>query len=300
MNLTLLGHRALGASKLYLIKNGPSILTGAGILGFVGTTVLVGRAAVKAKPEIDAIKLDLQVVEARELDANYTRKKQGVDYATILMHAVRDIGKIYAPSVIVGGISITCIVSAHGMLKRQNAALVAAYSALDLGFKAYRKRVVEEFGEKTDRDFYKGIVGRQEGLDEEGRPCVIEELDGEGDTPARSLYGRYFDECSSEWSKNAEYNRTFLQSQQNYANHMLVSRGHLFLNEVYDMLGFERCRAGQIVGWKYYRDGKNPKGDNYVDFGLFQAEDAVSRAFINGKERVIFLDFNVDGPIAID
>ena len=232
------------------------------------------------------------------LDADYTRKQQAVDYGRALGDAVKDIGKIYAPAIIVGAVSITCVISAHGMLAKQNTALVAAYGALDLGFKAYRKRVVEEFGEDKERDIYRGVIGRHEETGEDGKPCVIEDL-GEV-IPGANIYGRFFDESSVYWSKTPEYNLTFLLHNQNWANDRLISRGHIFLNEVYEALGLPWTQAGQAVGWKHYPNNNNPVGDNYVDFGMHNIADEVSRAFINGHERVIFLDFNVDGVISID
>ena len=87
----------------------------------------------------------------------------------------------------------------------------------------------------------------------------------------------------------------FLRRQQDYANEKLRSKGHLFLNEVYDMLGIHRTKAGNVVGWIY--DEKNPVGDNYVDFGIYDIHKEQNRDFVNGIERSILLDFNVDGPI---
>ena len=87
----------------------------------------------------------------------------------------------------------------------------------------------------------------------------------------------------------------FLKQQQSYANDLLKSRGHLFLNEVYDLLGIQRTKAGNIVGWIY--DEKNPVGDNFVDFGIYDINRPKNRDFVNGYERTIILDFNVDGDI---
>ena len=69
----------------------------------------------------------------------------------------------------------------------------------------------------------------------------------------------------------------------------------MFLNDVYDALGIPRSKAGQVVGWIY--DEKNPNGDNFVDFGIYDLYKEGSRDFVNGYERTIWLDFNVDGPI---
>lgn len=78
-----------------------------------------------------------------------------------------------------------------------------------------------------------------------------------------SPYAAWFDETCLAWTKDPEMNKFFLLRQQDYANELLKQRGHLFLNEVYDMLGMPRTKAGQVVGWIF--DPKNPVGDNYID-----------------------------------
>lgn len=103
---------------------------------------------------------------------------------------------------------------------------------------------------------------------------------------------KWFDYSSNAWTKVSEYNLMYLQTQQRYANDRLLQRGCLFLNEVYDMLGIPRTRAGQIVGWIY--DKENPIGNNFVDFGL---KDEYNSDFINGISPNALLKFNVDGCI---
>ena len=118
---------------------------------------------------------------------------------------------------------------------------------------------------------------------------MIEGIEGYSD------YARFFDDSCRDWKKNPEFNLMFLRAQQNYANDLLISRGHLFLNEVYDMLDIPRTKAGQVVGWVY--NPENPVGDNYVDFGIYDIRRQENRDFVNGYERSILLDFNVDGNI---
>jgi hypothetical protein len=129
-------------------------------------------------------------------------------------------------------------------------------------------------------------VGRYE-VDQKKSP-------GESSAKSISQYARFFDESSEYWDKNPEISLMFLKHREACASAMLKNKGHLFLNEVYDMLGLPRTRAGALVGWVY--DEKNPVGDNYVDFGIYNDHDG-NRNFINGYERTILLDFNVDGEI---
>ena len=118
------------------------------------------------------------------------------------------------------------------------------------------------------------------------------ELATDDDRVSVSQYARFFDESSPAWRKDAEYNMIFLRQQEIYATDLLRARGHLFLNDVYGMLGIPCTKAGQVVGWIY--DEKNPIGDNCVDFGLY---DQCNKDFINGYKNIILLDFNVDGII---
>jgi hypothetical protein len=55
------------------------------------------------------------------------------------------------------------------------------------------------------------------------------------------------------------------------------------------MLDVDRTKAGAVVGWVI-----SDNGDNFIDFGIYEAMNA---RFVNGWERSILLDFNVDGVI---
>ena len=88
----------------------------------------------------------------------------------------------------------------------------------------------------------------------------------------------------------------FLKTQERWANDMLQIRGHVMLNEVYDMLGMERTKEGCVVGW-VLNNGHN--GDNYISFGLENLSEQSIREFVAQKqdEPYIWLDFNVDGVV---
>lgn len=107
-----------------------------------------------------------------------------------------------------------------------------------------------------------------------------------------SVYARFFDEACPGWTNNSEMNLMFLKLQEQFATEKLRAKGYLFLNDVYDLLGMPRTKAGQIVGWMY--DEENPRGDNRVDFGIY---DEHNSEFVNGHKSNALLDFNVDGII---
>ncbi len=110
-----------------------------------------------------------------------------------------------------------------------------------------------------------------------------------------SKYARIFDEGSQFYDKSSrEYNLMFLRRQEAYFNDILRKRGNIFLNEVYDALGYPRTKEGCFAGWVF--DEGKPFADSYVDFGL----DHELNQGDGLTDNKIFLDFNVDGNILED
>lgn len=105
----------------------------------------------------------------------------------------------------------------------------------------------------------------------------------------RSPYARLFNPDNPNYEMDSAYNVLFLKGQERYFNNLLRTRGHVFLNEVYDALGIDRSSAGQVVGWLHNPDDADSTGDNEICFGVIY--DA--RLFTPGDP--IALDFNVDG-----
>jgi len=243
----------------------------------------------KVDQVLDEAKNKLEL--AKNLDhPEYSEKDRSRDISLIYFQTSVKTVKLYAPAIIVGGISIYMLTSSHRIMTRRNVALTAAYGALERGFSQYRARVVEKYGEEADRDLRYGAEVVEITDPESGKKKKVTRVSN--DDP--SIYARFFDPVSPSWSKEPEYNLLFLKCQQNYANDLLRSRGHVFLNEVYDMLGIPRSKAGAVVGWILSPNGET---DNFVNFGVFDGKTDIARDFVNGLEGAILLDFNVDGII---
>jgi len=278
MQLTKVIPKAIskGANRavLKLRKNSPHILFGVGVTGVVGGTVLACRATLKLERYVNEFEDE---VKAEKPNAT------SQDMAYIYGKHTGKIVALYAPAVAVGGIGLMCLTGSHVQLTKRNGALTVAYAGLLRAYEGYRERVQEEVGLEKEIELFHGIESTTTTID--GTKIDSKTVD----VNKLSQYSRIFDESNANYVKDAEINRIFVQCQQNYFNTLLQVRGHVFLNEVYQHLGFEHSSAGSIVGWVINKDG-----DNYVDFGLFEAH---SSRFINGDERAIILDFNVDGVI---
>lgn len=295
--------RTLNRVGLKLKKHSPEILVVTGVVGTVASAVMACKATTKIDEVLAETKENVEktkdYVEKKGFSEQYTEEDYKKDLTIFYAKGGLELVKLYAPSVALGALSITAILSGHNVLRKRNVALAAAYATVEKGFKEYRGRVVERFGEELDRELKYNIKAKEveeTTVDEKtGEEKVTKKTVNVADPNNYSTYARFFDDGCTGWTKDPEYNLMFLKNQQRYANDLLKSRGHLFLNEVYDMLGIPRTKAGQVVGWIY--DEEYPNGDNFVDFGIYDLYNEKARDFVNGYERTILLDFNVDGDI---
>lgn len=289
--------KVTGRTGLIFMKKSPEILIVIGVVSVVTSVVIACRATLKveslldnANATIEKIKLAKETIGEDQYSDTEYKKDLGITYAKTAI----DFVKLYGPAVAIGTFGIGCIIGSHKILKGRNLAIAAAYKAIEKSFGDYRNRVVSKFGEEEDRMLKNGIkkesVTVME-INEKGKTVTTSKTVETVDKEDISQYAKFFDESCINWSKTPEYNLMFLHGQQNFANDLLNARGHVFLNEVYDMVGVPRTQAGAIVGWV------KGAGDDYVDFGIFEGKTSSARSFVNGVERNILLDFNVNGVI---
>lgn len=291
-------------------KKSPELLVAAGIAGVVVSAVMACKATIKASEVAEEAKETID--EIHEIEEKgitragnpYSVEDTKKDLTTTYLQTGVKYAKLYAPSIILGAASITCIVASHRVLKKRNIALAAAYTTLDKSFKEYRGRVMERFGEQVEKEIRYNIKAKEikkTVVDETGKKEKVKEV---VDTPAvdgwdpsqYSPYARRFDETHPNWTKIPDMNLFYLKARQAQANDMLKTRGHLFLNEVYDLMGFPRTKAGAVVGWLY--DPKRPElGDPYVDFGMYEIREGED---FESYTKSYILDFNVVGDITND
>lgn len=283
----------MGRTALTLQKNAPNILFGVGIASSVTSTVLACRATLKLDEALEEGQKQMARVKAADPDIleNYSHMDQKRDITLIYVQTGIEVVKLYLPAIGFGILAVGSLTKSHDLLTKRNAAITAAYAAVDQAFKEYRARVVDRYGEQVDQEMRYGVEKVE----------IVDETTGRKKTVKRaapgepSMYAKFFDEYSRQWSKDPESNFIFLRCQQTYFNDLLIIRGHVFLNEVYDRLGLPHTQAGSVVGWMMGNDDE--PHDNFIDFGIFNRSDQTIRDFMNGREASILLDFNVDGVI---
>ena len=284
-------------SRFIVKKHSPEILIGVGIVSIIAGTVVACKATLKVDEVLAEAENNFEAVREvlEDKPESYTQEDAAKDRTIIYVQTGVKLVKMYAPAVALSVVGIACIMKSHKIMTKRNATLLAAYKVVEKAYDDYRERVIQDVG--TDKDFeYRHGVKKEtvtkETVDENGKKKKTKETISVVDSTDPSEYSRFFDEYSTQWVNTPEYNLIFLKCQQNYANDKLKARGHLFLNEVYEMLGIPHSQAGAVVGWVIGEDF-----NNFVDFGIYDINRPKAREFVNGYEASILLDFNVDGII---
>ena len=296
-----------------LKKHSPEILVVAGVAGTIVAGIMACKATVKATGVLDDAKQEIDKIHERmehgctEAGQEYTADDSKKELTAAYLKTGVELGKLYAPSIALGALSVTGILASNNILRKRYIASAAAYATIDKSFKEYRNRVIEQFGEEVDHKLRfnakpKEIV--ETITDENGNEQTVTVVRNCVNPEDVSGYARYFEELTRDengqtiknpyWENNPDYNLMFLKSQQRYFNQLLVTKKRVFLNEVYEALGLPVSKAGQVVGWVY--DPESGRGDNYIDFGIFASNQNYSD-FVYGNDPAILLDFNVDGNI---
>ena len=304
-------------AKLWGIRNGPTIGLVVGLASLGYTVYSACKATMRLEETMALHCNEIQKVKDTYNDREeviamgLTEKDRRHDIFVVYTRTVIDLAKLYGPSIIAGGIGITSIICAHNTQNRRIQSLAAAYSALQGVFDRYRRVVRARYGEQADFYGMNGMIAdtddtvtikNEDGTEEERQVYKIDTntvFDG---------YSCIFDATTGEFERHdPDYNIAYLIARQSEANSMLDMRGHLFLNEVYDLIygpgesyydpetgekKERRTLAGQYVGW--IKDGN---GDGKVNFRIKVLH---AEPFDDGKPfeaPPILIDPNVDGVI---
>lgn len=216
-------------TKLFVGRNGSTILTCMGGVGLIATAVLTATATPKALTRVDN-----------------ARKEKGEELTKV--ETVIAAAPAYIPPIATGVATLVCIFGANMLTKRQQASLISAYALVDNSYKEYKKKVEELYGEGAN-DNVKSEIAKDK----------YEESDIEPEDGMKLFYdefsGRYF-ESTIEKVQDAEYN----------INRDLSMRDYATLNEFYAYLGLIPIDGGDDLGWS---TGMNHDHywQSWIDFG---------------------------------
>lgn len=291
--------RAGGRAMLQCRKASPEILLIGGLVCGVAA-VVTGIIATKKVMEDEEIRdihdeIDDREAEIKEETDKETKRKLKKGLLRVYWRLVRKYARKYALPFALLLAAIILELMSHGVLKARYLASVAAYTALDESFKDYRSRIRDIAGEEAEQRFFDGTVDdiEIETTDEDGKP-VKEKAKLQKKPKKNSPYEFDFNKLNAplDATTNMQHNYFFLKAQQCIANDMLHARGHVFLNEILDLIGLPRTQEGAILGWL-----ENGKGDGFVDFGFSDYYTDEMCDIQDGRLPTIHLNMNCDGII---
>ena len=289
-------------AQLTVRKHSPEILMVAGVIGTVAGAVMACKETLELEDVLDECKQEkMELEEQYAMCEQYSEDALKKDQVKLTIKQVAKIVKLYAPSVIMEATSIGVIFASNDIMRKRNASMAAAYATLNSMYKRYRQNVIESYGEEVDKDMRFGVKHEKvTEIDEDGNKVKIDAriVDLDNTALAISDYSRFFQSGCRGFDENSgRYNILYLKGIQAMFNNKLIADGYVMLNDVYRELGFDTIPEGWSIGWVY--DEENPIGDNYIDFGLYEARNKNQRA-VNDWEPVILMDFNVDGNLYED
>lgn len=217
-----------------IIKNAPTILTSLSVAGVVSTAALTAKAAVSAN---DILK---NSHELEELD---------------LKTKIKLTWREYIPSIIMGGITIACVISANTISLRRTAALAGMYSLTEKALKDYKDEAAKLFGDKKAREVE----------DKVHETRIKENPPKSGDIIMTGKSTTLFYEPLSARYFKSDVNT--IQSCVNHLNCQLMDESTLSVNEFYWGVGLEPCEFGRYNVWDISR------GLIDVDFSAHMTEN---------------------------
>lgn len=211
-----------------LAKNSPTLLTGLSVAGLVTTPVLAVRATPKA----------LEIITNERLERADKDKKFIYGSTPIpKMEILKLTWKCYVSSAIMGGLTIACIIGAHALHLRKQAALAGACSLTVTALREYQAKVIETIGENKAREIKEEMYKDKLRNDPVGSKEVL--IAGQGEMLCYDvLSGRYF-----------KSDIETVRKAQNDLNRDLMNEMWVDLNAVYDALGLPPTRLGAELGW---------------------------------------------------
>lgn len=264
--------RNIGKATMVLKKHSPTILTVCGIVAGVAATGFAVKATLHCDEVLDRHNEKMTDIKKARIaadndeDIDYPEHAEKRDKQVVYLQTALDFARLYMPTVLLTGLSITCVLSAHNILSKRNAAVMAAFAALSDQFESYREKVVEELGKDKDAEFIRGISEVEMLDDETGE--VIERKKVQ--SKELSELDAFFDELSPVWDHfNSEMNVARLRSTIKWANDQLLIHGHVFVNDIRRQLGMPDTTSGAVMGWTY--DEMHP--DTTIDLGVFNGTD---------------------------
>lgn len=245
MNIMNTTNRFIRNSKMFFKRHSPAMLSFTASIGVVATAILAARGTVKA---------------ARCLDAASYEKGE----ALTKLETFKVAAPLYIPSLTAGITTISCIMGAHVLNRKQQTALIGAYTMLSNSYKKYREKTKDIFGEEADKQILTAIA----------KDKYIETIEGVPSNEKQLYFEPYYNDYF-------ESTREDVLTAEHRINEKIAKEGYAGLNDFYTALGLPKRKEYEDVVWSY--DSLLEWGGNvWVDFvhDIVVMDDGLETTFI--------------------
>lgn len=220
----MIGSNALRTAVDMVDRNSTTILTGLGVSGVVTTAYLTGKASFIAAGVIQ---------HEEDRSVNYTAPV--VSPKQRLKDRTKLVWRFYIPALATGGVTIACIIGATKIGANRTAAVTAAYTLTDKAFDEYRKKVVEQVGEKKEQSVRDSIA--EDKVRRSPPPETL--ISGPGNVLCHEqATGRYF-------TSDMET----LRRAQNDINAKVLAERFVTIDDFYHLIGLPGTSFSSEFGW---------------------------------------------------
>lgn len=250
---------------LQVKKNSPLIFTALGVVGIGATAYLAYKSAKKievitddleerrtTQQQLDALTEELQDIIKQNKGVRSTMEEEVRDQIDELSRSFRPIkraevardvaGAIAAP-VLTAGLSVCAITLSYYIMNKRIAGLAAGLAGMAAKNARFEKKYRKDYGDEA-WDKFDSPEEEVESTNDKGKKVKYVKKQERDD-----IEGRWFDQSSEYLADDHIYNKRFISSIGEKMQDKLFRNGYLVLNDVLDSLGFDRTRAGAIVGW---------------------------------------------------
>ena len=146
---------------LKLKKNAPTLMIFGGVATMAVGTVFACKATTKlADKVVKPSKEELDVIHKAKEECKpeeYSKKDYAADICKSYAKTAGRTAKLYAFPALVFTTGAFLIFKGHNMMAARNAAIAAAYKALETHFDNYRSTVRDLYGEAVENDIFRGV-----------------------------------------------------------------------------------------------------------------------------------------------
>lgn len=210
----------------FTVDNSPTILTGVGVVGTVATAYLTAKASFRAAQQISDREFVIKTHPTTPMGSSELETKEKVAL----------VWKNYIPPVGVGTLTVASIIGANRVSMRRAAAMAAAYSLSEKGYREYKEKIVEKLGKNKEQAARDDLAqNRLNNNPPSGQVLLV----GDGNVLCMDQYsGRYF-----------HSDMETLRRAENDINFEILNSGHAVLSDFYERVGLKPTSASEEVGW---------------------------------------------------